>query len=266
MKKIAFYLPQFHSIPENDEWWGKGFTEWTTVKKAKSLFKGHRMPLEPYKDNYYCLLDSATQEQQSEMALQYGVDAFCYYHYWFEGKLLLEKPMENMLKNPDIKIPFCICWANESWARTWDGKDKNILIKQNYNEDKEALCKHYKYLSQFFKDKRYLLNNNKPIFIIYKPQLINNFCDLRDCWENLAKLDGFDGIYWCFQHPSAFRSKWVLDEFDMGIEFEPLYTDTQMEGERAELTGVNRLFYGFSHPNWLFSRIAKKVNKLPSVS
>ena len=143
MKKIALYLPQFHAIPENDAWWGEGFTEWTNVSKSKPQFIKHVQPEIPYGKNYYNLLDENVQENQAKMAKKYGVDGFCYYHYWFEGKLLLEKPMENMLKNPKVDIPFCICWANETWARTWDGKEQDILIKQNYNEDETGWKKHF---------------------------------------------------------------------------------------------------------------------------
>lgn len=119
MKIITFYLPQFHEIPENNEWWGKGFTEWVNVKKAQPLYEGHEQPRVPLNENYYNLLDPNVQVWQAKIAKEYGVYGFCYYHYWFNGKLLLEKPMENMLKNRDIDIPFCVCWANEPWTRAW---------------------------------------------------------------------------------------------------------------------------------------------------
>ena len=117
MKIIAFYLPQFHDIPENDEWWGKGFTEWVNVKKAQPLYKGHEQPRIPMNENYYNLLDDNVKIWQANIAKEYGIYGFCYYHYWFGGKLLLEKPMEQMLKNPKVDIPFCISWANEPWTK-----------------------------------------------------------------------------------------------------------------------------------------------------
>ena len=224
MKKIAFYLPQYHSIPENDEWWGKGFTEWTNVKKSKPQFNGHHQPEVPFKNNYYCLLDSKTQEKQSKLALKYGIDGFCYYHYWFEGKMLLEKPMEAMLHNPKIKIPFCICWANESWTRNWDGLDQNILIKQNYNEDETGWKKHFDYLLPFFKDSRYILDNGRPILVIYKPYLIKNCKEMIEFFRKLAKESGFVDLYIGYQYHDCFDYDMQNFGLDFGIEFEPFYT------------------------------------------
>ncbi len=224
MKKIAFYLPQYHSIPENDEWWGEGFTEWTNVKKSKPQFKGHNQPEVPLKNNYYCLLDSKTQEEQSKLALKYGIDGFCYYHYWFEGKLLLEKPMEAMLHNQHVKIPFCICWANESWSRNWDGNENQILMKQNYNENEEGWKKHFDYLLQFFKDERYIYEDGKPMLIIYNPYLIENCKAMILYWRKLARESGFADLYIGYQYQDCFDYDMKELGLDFGIEFEPFYT------------------------------------------
>lgn len=224
MKKIAFYLPQYHSIPENDEWWGEGFTEWTNVKKSKPQFKGHNQPEIPLNKNYYCLLNPKTQEKQSKLALKYGIDGFCYYHYWFEGKMLLEKPMELMLHNPNIKISFCICWANESWSRNWDGLEQNTLIKQNYNEDEIEWKKHFDYLLPFLKDSRYILDNGRPIIIIYKPYLIKNCKEMIEFWRKLAKESGFVDLYIGYQYHDCFDYDMQDLGLDFGIEFEPFYT------------------------------------------
>ena len=166
-------MPQFHAIPENDIWWGEGFTEWTNTKAAKPLFRGHYQPKEPLKDNYYSLLDSKTQEWQASLAKKYGIYGFCYYHYWFHGKLLLEKPMENMLKNKKVDIPFCISWANETWSRTWSGQEREILIQQDYGNKSDWL-KHIEYLVPFFKDSRYIKIDNKPLMLLYTSCKIEN--------------------------------------------------------------------------------------------
>ena len=136
---IAFYLPQYHPFSENDEWWGKGFTEWRNVVKARPLYRGHYQPHLPADLGFYDLRVPEVRQQQADMARMYGINGFCYYHYWFNGKLLLEKPMENMLKNRDIDIPFCVCWANEPWTRAWVGETK-VLIPQLYGEKREWKC------------------------------------------------------------------------------------------------------------------------------
>lgn len=134
-KIIPFYLPQFHTIPENDEWWGKGFTEWTNVRKAKPYRKGQSQPRIPLNDNYYDLSKVETLRWQAELANKYGIYGFCFYHYWFNGKLLLEKPSQNLLANKDIPLKFCFSWANEPWARTWDGKNTEVLMPQEYGTE-----------------------------------------------------------------------------------------------------------------------------------
>lgn len=222
MKIIAFYLPQFHNIPENDEWWGDGFTEWVNVKKAMPLFDGHVQPKEPLNDNYYNLLDDNVKIWQAKIAKEYGVYGFCYYHYWFNGKLLLEKPMEQMLNNKEIDIPFCISWANEPWTKAWVN-EKKVLIPQSYggvNEWKE----HFDYLLPFFKDERYIKVDNKPLMVIYRAEVIDCLNEMLDYWNNLAKEAGLDGLSYAYQN-MAFDLIPNKDDsrFDYNIEFEPSY-------------------------------------------
>lgn len=263
MKTIAFYLPQFHTIPENDMWWGKGFTEWVNVRAAKPQFKGHIQPAVPYQDNYYDLLDESVQIQQAQLAKQYGLGGFCYYHYWFEGKLLLEKPMENMLRNPKVDIPFCICWANETWARTWDGQENHVLIKQNYNEDKPAWKAHFDYLLPFFQDPRYICHNGKPMLLIYKPQLIKNCKAMLEYWKELAQAAGLPGLYLGYQHFSAFDADCEALGFDFGVEFEPFYTVRELKAELA--SAGSKLKYALRRPRWLYHKLQQKFLHKPAV-
>lgn len=225
MKIIAFYLPQYHAIPENDEWWGKGFTEWTNVKKAKPVMKGQVQPKIPLNKNYYCLLDDEVKIWQTKIAKESGIYGFCYYHYWFNGKLLLEKPAEQMLHNKEINMPFCFSWANEPWSRSWKGDSKNVIMPQEYGDEKDWK-KHFDYLLPFFKDERYIKENGKPMFIIYKPDIIPACYKMMAYWNALAVAEGITGIYFGFQFPSAFRNRENESEFDFAIEFEPLYTKT----------------------------------------
>lgn len=223
-KVLSMYLPQFYRTKENDEWWGDGFTEWTTVKGAKSLFENHMQPVEPMNDRYYDLLDKNTMKWQIELMKKYGIDGMCIYHYWFkDGRQVLEKPAENLLKWNDLNIEYCFCWANETWTRTWSNYgdsnvwaakyEKNIsydnygiLLEQQYgNED--AWKKHFYYLLDFFLDKRYLKYENKPVFVIYRPHLIFCLQEMVDVWNQLARKNGFDGVYFILANCTASERK-----------------------------------------------------------
>lgn len=191
MKVFAFYLPQFHTIPENDNWWGEGFTEWVNVKKSKPLFKGHVQPIHPLNDNYYNLLDENTVLWQTDLLHKYMIDGFIYYHYYFEGKLLLEKPAENLLKNKKINQPFFFCWANHSWKRSWEGKS-TTLIEQTYGGE-ASWEKHFQYLLPFFKDERYEKKDNKPLFMIFLP-FFKEKEPMMKYFDKRCKEEGFSGI------------------------------------------------------------------------
>lgn len=195
---IAFYLPQFHPIPENDEWWGKGFTEWTNVGKAKPLFRGHYQPRIPADLGYYDLRVSEVREAQSEMAKFAGVEGFCYYHYWFAGKRLLERPFNEVLNSGKPDFPFCLCWANETWSGIWHGAPNKVLIEQSYNGI-EDYTKHFYTILDAFLDDRYLKVDGKPLFYVYKPLNIPDSKLFLDCWMELALKNGLKGIHFVGQ-------------------------------------------------------------------
>jgi lipopolysaccharide biosynthesis protein len=195
VKPLAIYLPQYHPIPENDAAWGEGFTDWTNVKKARPLFEGHYQPHIPHDDiGYYDLRDPEVLVRQAAMAKEYGVYGFAFYHYWFNGKRLLETPLDNMLQTKKPDFPFLFIWANENWTRRWDGSDDEIIIKQNYSYEDDLI--HIKYLCEHvFKDKRYIKIDNKPVFIIYRTELFTDIEKTVTIWRNEVKKYGFDGIY-----------------------------------------------------------------------
>ena len=199
MKIIAYYLPQFHPIKENNDWWGSGFTEWTNVGKAKKYFKNHYQPKIPKDLGYYDLRIPEIREQQAELAKEAGVDAFCYWHYWFgNGRRLLEMPFNEVLKSGKPDLSFCLGWANESWkAKVWDfnsSKKDRTLIEQLYPGDQDYVDHFYAVLDSF-KDKRYFNYSNKPVFVIYKPFLIPDVTNFIRTWKDLALKEGLEGVH-----------------------------------------------------------------------
>jgi hypothetical protein len=192
---LAFYLPQFHPIPENDAWWGKGFTEWTNVTKARSLFHGHFQPNIPADLGYYDLRNPEARMAQAEIAGSHGITGFCYWHYWFgNGKRLLERPFEEVINSGRPEFPFCLAWANQSWTGVWHGLKDNILIEQKY-PGTEDYTSHFNSLLKAFRDKRYIKIDGKPVFIVYSPQLLPDPLLFTGLWNELAVQHGFNGIY-----------------------------------------------------------------------
>ncbi len=192
MRWFALYLPQFHETKENNEWWGEGFTEWTHVNAAKPLFSGHHQPIVPQHNNYYNLMDKSTVEWQTKLMKDHGIDGMVYYHYYFCGKKLLEKPAENLLQWPDIDQPFFFCWANHTWYKAIEGV-KHVLVEQTYG-DRSDWENHLQYLLPFFKDSRYEKRNNKPVLMIYDPSFPQKH-DMINYWDERCRAEGFDGIY-----------------------------------------------------------------------
>ncbi|AHB41432.1 hypothetical protein P148_SR1C00001G0641 [candidate division SR1 bacterium RAAC1_SR1_1] len=227
-KIIARHLPQFHEIPENNKWWGKGFTEWTTVKKARQLFRGHNQPRIPL-EGYYDFLNFKTRKNQAELAKKFGLYGFCYYHYWFNGKKILEKGLEKMLEDGEPNINFCFSWANGSRSRTWGKKILDeTLVKQEYGGKEDAL-NHIKYLMQFFKHKNYICVDNKPVFLIHNIKDIPDFDGLIAYWNDYCISKGFDGIYIIETLVSYNQQKESLLSSGV-VQFEPLYSLGNMNG------------------------------------
>ena len=193
IKLIAYYLTQFHPIPENDKWWGKGFTEWTNVAKALPQFKGHYQPRLPSDLGYYDLRVKEVHKEQVRIAKNYGIYGFCYYFYWFKGKRLLEQPLDLVLNNPDLDFPFCLFWANESWARRWDGSEEDVLIKQEYSDEDDLNL--IKFLFPIFNDKRYIKVNDKPLLNIYRPTLMPNMKKTINMWRKYCIDNGGFDLY-----------------------------------------------------------------------
>lgn len=219
VQAIAFYLPQFHAIPENDKWWGTGFTEWSNTKRATQYFSEHfqpRVPIEPL--GYYSLSDVNVYAQQVQFARQAGLYGFCFHFYWFGGTTLLERPLRNMLGRPDIDFPFCLCWANENWTRRWDGQESEVLISQKHSdEDSIALLQ---YLNDYFSDNRYIKINNRPVLVIYRPAEIPNISSIQRLLRKEAQKLGYPDLYLVMAQTFG-KSDPTDIGFDAAVQFPP---------------------------------------------
>jgi lipopolysaccharide biosynthesis protein len=256
VRLIAFYLPQFHPIPENDAWWGKGFTEWTNVAKAQPLFEGHHQPQLPSDLGFYDLRVPETQRAQSALAREYGIDGFCYHYYWFSGKRLLERPLDAMLRDPSNDMPFCLCWANESWTRRWDGSDHEILAAQEYRPQDPA--RFIEDALPYLRDPRYIAIDGAPLLIVYRIQELPDAPAVVQTWRDACARNGIAKLHVC---AALIRGNREYARFgcDSGVEFPPNNTLVKSVHDRmslpAEFSGRALLFHELAQ-EYLDSRYA----------
>lgn len=248
MRILAFYLPQYHPIPENDRWWGKGFTDWANVIKAHPRFKRHYQPHIPADLGYYDLRREETRLAQAKLAAEHGIEGFCYYHYYFNGKLLLETPFNEVLASGKPEFPFCLCWANENWTKRWDGLEREVLMAQNY--DAYDPLQHIDWLERAFHDRRYIRIDGKPLFLVLRPDEIPNLGQVIAAWRQALEQKGYPGLYLGsvdHAHNRLSHSQSVAQGFDVIIEFFPA-------GKKAGIEPCKR----FRLRN-LFNRIINKL-------
>lgn len=219
IRAIAFHLPQFHPIPENDQWWGKGFTEWTNVVKARPLFPGHYQPHLPADLGFYDLRLPEARAAQAELAAEYGIYGFCYYHYWFNGHQVLERPVNEILKSGEPDFPFCFCWANENWTRRWDGLDAEILLEQRHSAEDDLA--HIRALLPFFADERYICIDGRPLFAVYCGSKLPDPQRTTEIWRREAERAGLNGLFLVrVESPNEPSDSRQLG-FDAALEFQP---------------------------------------------
>jgi lipopolysaccharide biosynthesis protein len=221
VRALAFYLPQFHPIPENDRWWGRGFTEWRSVVRARPLFPGHYQPHLPADLGFYDLRVPEARDAQAELAREAGLDGFCYFHYWFDGRRLLGRPFDEVLATREPDFPFCLCWANEDWTRTWDGGlTGDVLVRQTYSRSDDLA--HIRWLAEAFTDSRYVRVDGKPLFVVYRAAQLPEPARTTDIWREEASRLGIGDLYL-----ARVESFWDERDdpralgFDTAIEFQP---------------------------------------------
>ena len=239
IKLIAFYLPQFHPIPENDAWWGKGFTEWTSVTRAKPQFEGHYQPHLPGELGFYDLRLPGVQQRQIELARLHGIHAFCYHHYWFHGKRLLRQPLEQVLDHPELDFPFCLCWANENWTRTWDGLESEVLLAQQHSaEDDLAFIRD---IEPALRDRRYVRVEGRPLLVVYRPALFPEARATAERWRTYCREAGIGELFLMSTHAFDARDPREFG-FDAALEFTPNSIVTRQI--TAEMPHLNPGFCG----------------------
>jgi tetratricopeptide (TPR) repeat protein len=215
---LAFFLPQFHCIPENDAWWGEGFTEWTNVRRAAPNFLGHDQPRIPGELGYYDLLDTHTRQQQAALAKQYGINGFCYYHYWFNGRRLLEQPLDLVLRSGEPDLPFCVFWANENWSKRWDGGNHELLVEQSHSDADDIAF--MESLLPYFEDKRYIRIEGRPLLMIYRIDLFPNARRTIKRWKEVCRAHGMAEPYIVKADTRASDAPHVYSA-DASLEFPP---------------------------------------------
>lgn len=237
---IAFYLPQFHPIPENDEWWGKGFTEWTNVARSRPLFDGHEQPRLPADLGFYDLRMPEVRAAQAEMAAAHGVEGFCYWHYWFAGRRLLQRPFEEVLNSREPDFPFCLGWANESWTGVWNNEPRRMLLEQTYPGEADDRA-HFDYLLKAFADPRYITVDGKPLLFIYKPLKLPDAKQRLDRWREWAHQAGLPGLYILGNNLLDFE-----DAAALGLDGAVITTLGLITARNALLKKAKWLFWGVS--------------------
>ncbi len=248
-KVLALYLPQYHQIPENDAWWGEGFTEWNVVKAAKKISRYTCHPKVPL-DGYYDLSDVKSIKRQAELARKHGVDGFVMYSYYSNGQTLLEKPSQLLLENPDIDIQYCFSWANHDWRRTWFSYNKELLREQKYAQSEQDLEMHFQYLLPFFKDPRYIRYDGKPVMVIYNTHEFSDIKRYRETWNKLAVQAGLGGI-WFVQTLGGKVVTWDKENFDACFDFEPTYTLYSYMGKYFKINRIRRAIGRRIKANWV---------------
>jgi lipopolysaccharide biosynthesis protein len=220
---IAYYLPQYHVIPENKAWWGEQFTDWLNVKRARPLFEGHYQPRVPLNQNYYDLRNPETIYWQTELARTYGLSGFCHYHYWFDGRQLLEAPTNFVIANKDIDFPFCLAWINASWARRWNGDSSGnpTLLRQTYSPNRGSWMTHFEYLFNAWSDARHVTVDGKPVFLIYNPHTIPRAAEMLELWREEAVARGLRGLHLVAMQRFEFLNRSVLAHYDATVDLQP---------------------------------------------
>ena len=248
IRAIAMYLPQFHPVEENDTWWGKGFTEWRATSRARPAFEGHLQPHEPADLGFYDLRVPEVREAQANLAREYGIHGFCYYHYWFDGKRILERPLDEVLGLGSPDFPFCLAWANEPWVRSWTGQPDDTLVPQSYGEGWET--RFFLDTLPYLKDPRYIRVKGMPLLLVSRALAIPDVGRCAAIWRGLATLHGLDGLYL-----AAVQSKDMVDPrlcgFDAAVEFPPFgapilrYPNASLPGKAPEFQGTVASYEGF---------------------